>query len=462
MKHIFPDTQMRTDKILVEKLRVLYQGIFSVPANLVVSCVVAFMLRHSFPVPVLMGWLAATVLVAAARLVLHQFFLNAVARGTTGANWAPLFCAGSLMAGALWGGLCLGLTAWGKLNDFVLLTLVGAGMTAGALTTVVAYMPAFLAYAGAFILPLATISILNADSQIAANGWLMLLYLVVIASAAKKLSLNVGRTIELQVDNEALYLSLQQTRIERDEARTEKWSTLGQLSHELRTPLNAILGFSETMQAQMFGSLGSPRYLEYVSHIHSSGKHLLALTDGILQLARGEAGRIELDESWLNVSSILQDCIDTMLPAAEKSNITLTIAVAPDLPALQADETKLKQLALNLIGNAIKFTPAPGEVHVAAECTADRRIVLTVRDTGIGMCPEEIPLALEPFGRLGNPFKHQSEGMGLGLPICKRLVDLHGGEFSIESEPGKGTLCSVTFPPSRSLHAPASVEAAAA
>jgi signal transduction histidine kinase len=463
MKQISPDTQMRAKNILVEKLRILYQGIFSVPANLVVSCVVAFLLRHSFPAPVLIGWLTATVMVAAGRLLLHRIFLSAIARGNTSAIWAPLFCAGSFMAGALWGGLCLGLTVWGRPGDFVLLTLVGAGMTAGALTTVVTYMPAFMAYAVAFILPLATISILNADSQIAANGWLMLLYLVVIASAAKKLSLNVGRTIELQVDNEALHLSLQQTRIERDEARTQKWSTLGQLSHELRTPLNAILGFSETMQAQIYGLLGSPRYLEYASHIHSSGKHLLALTDGILQLARGEAGRIELNESRLDISRILQECVDTLLPAAEKSHITLTLTIAHGLPALQADETMLKQLALNLIGNAVKFTPAQGEVHVAADYT-DRGVVMTVRDTGIGMRPEDIPLALEPFGRLGNPFKHQSEGMGLGLPICKRLVDLHGGEFLIESEPGKGTLCSVTFPPSRVLpwQAAISTDAAAA
>lgn len=462
MKQIFPDTQVRAEKILVEKLRVLYQGIFSVPANLVVSCVVAFLLRHSFPAPVLIGWLAATVAVAAARLVLHRIFLSAIARGSASAKWAAFFSAGSFLAGAVWGALCLGLTAWGTSGDFVLLTLVGAGMTAGALTTVVTYMPAFLAYAIAFILPLATISIPNANSQIAANGWLMLLYLVVIASAAKKLNVNVARTIELQVDNEALQVSLQQTRIERDEARTQKWSTLGQLSHELRTPLNAILGFSETMQAQIYGALGSPRYLEYASHIHSSGKHLLALTDGILQLARGEAGRIELDESRLDLSRILRDCVDMMLPAAEKSGVTITLTVAPGLPALQADETKLKQLAFNLIGNAVKFTPARGEVHVAADCTADGGIVITVRDTGIGMQPGDIPLALEPFGRLGNPFRHQSEGMGLGLPICKRLVELHGGAFTIESEPGKGTLCSVTFPPSRVLPRQAGLSADAA
>jgi two-component system cell cycle sensor histidine kinase PleC len=446
-----PSAEQRSDRILAEKLRLLYRGNFAVPVNLAVACAVAFLLRDSFPQTLLIAWLAATALVAGLRILHHRRFLRAAARSLNNARWAVKFCTGAFASGLVWGALALGLPIWGDANEYVLLTLMGAGMTAGALTTIVAYLPAYLAYAGSFIFPLAVALLMHPDHNIAATGWLMLLYLLVIGFAARNLSQAVSRTIEIRVDNEVLRDSLKQAQIERDEARTEKWSTLAQLSHELRTPLNAILGFSEAMREQIFGPLGNDRYREYAAHVHSSGQHLLTLTVEILQLSQGEAGKLTLNESAVDLEAVVGNCLDDMTPAAQKDELTLKGMVSPRLPLIRADAAKVRQMLLYLVDNAIKFTPSHGAVSIEASPAADGGVDLVVRDTGIGMKAEDIPLALQPFGRIATPLKHATEGIGLGLPICKRLAELHGAQLVISSEPGKGTACKISFPASRCI-----------
>jgi two-component system, cell cycle sensor histidine kinase PleC len=444
----------RSDRILAEKLRLLYRGNFAVPVNLAVACVVAFLLRDSFPQTLLIAWLAVTALVASLRLLLHRQFLRAVASRRCTVCWAFRFCIGSFASGLLWGAVCLGLPVWGDTNQYVLLTLVGAGVSAGALTTIVAFLPAYLAYAGSFVLPLAAALLMHPDHNIAATGGLLFLYLLVIGFAARNLSQAVTRTIEIRVDNEVLRDSLKQAQIERDEARTEKWSTLAQLSHELRTPLNAILGFSEAMREQIFGPLGNDRYRDYAAHVHSSGRHLLTLAVEILQLSQGEAGKLELNESAVDLAAVVGNCLDDMTPAAQKDELALKSIVSPRLPLIRADDTKIGQILFYLVDNAIKFTPSHGTISIEASPAADGGIDLVVRDTGIGMKAEDIPLALQPFGRIASPLKHATEGMGLGLPICKRLAELHGAQLVISSEPGKGTACKVSFPVSRCIGPP--------
>lgn len=441
----------RSDRILAEKLRLLYRARFAAPANLAVAAVVALLLWGSFPHPLLTGWLAATALVAGLRTLLHRRFKQNAAAAQCGTRWARYFCIGSFTSGLIWGGLCVAFPIWGQTSQFVLMMLVAAGMTAGALMTYAPYPPAFLAYAIPFIAPLAIVSLMHPNYYIAANGGLMLLYLPGLGLAATNLSISIGRTIELQVDNETLQDSLTQARIERDNARTEKWSTLAQLSHELRTPLNAILGFSEAIREQLFGPLGNDRYREYAGHVHTSGRHLLTLIVEILQLSQGEAGKLEMNESDVDLSAVANTCLDVMAPAAREAALTLDVAIPPRLPLLRADEGKIRQLLFNLVDNAIKFTPPDKNVSIEASLAVDGGIDLVVRDTGIGMKAEDIPLALQPFGRIASPLKRETEGTGLGLPICKRLAELHGAEFSISSEPGKGTAVKIAFPALRCM-----------
>jgi signal transduction histidine kinase len=179
--------------------------------------------------------------------------------------------------------------------------------------------------------------------------------------------------------------------------------------------LNAILGFSEAMREQFFGPLGNDRYREYAAHVHSSGQHLLTLTVQILELSQGEAGKLELNETAVDLAAVVRNCLDVMTPAAQKAELTLKDLVPTGLPLIRADETKIRQMLFYLVDNAIKFTPH-GRVSIEASAAADGGIDLVVRDTGIGMKAEDIPLALQPFGRIASPLKHKNEGMGLGLP----------------------------------------------
>jgi two-component system, cell cycle sensor histidine kinase PleC len=450
----------RTNRILAEKLRLLYRGNFAVPANFVIACVVAYTLKDSFPQPVLAAWLALTAIVVAARIVLYRRFLKAVAQGPCSVCWGRAFCIGALASGSLWGAMCLGLPVWGTASDYVVMTLVITGISAGALTTIVAYLPAYFCYVVTMVLPLSAALLQHQNSGISTTGWLLLLFLAVIGFAAKNLSRSAVVSIALHVDNEALNGSLKQALTERDAARTEKWSSLAQLSHELRTPLNAILGFSEAMHREYFGPLGNARYKDYALHVHSSGKHVLALIDEILQLSQGESGKLTLSEGDVDTAAAIAGCLELMRPMAQESNLKLKAEIAANLPLLRADEAKLRQVLLSLTNNAIKFTPS-GEITVAASLRPDGGIDLAVRDTGIGMMAEDIPLAMLPFGRIASPLKHENEGMGVGLPLCKRLAELHGAEFHIESEPGEGTACTISFPASRSIGAdrPAAVAA---
>jgi two-component system, cell cycle sensor histidine kinase PleC len=462
MPKIVMSDKQRTERILIEKLRLLYRGNFAVPANLVIASLVAYALSNSFPRPLLLLWLTAMAAVVLGRMLLYQRFLKAVATRSCSQCWANAFCAGAFLSGALWGIICIGLHDWGTSAQYIMLTLVVSGVTAGALTTIVTYLPAFIAYAVPMIVPLAITLLLHRETDIAVVGWLMFLYIGVLAVASHNLSKSAVRSIELAIDNEALNQSLSLAQNERDAARGEKWSTLAQLSHELRTPLNAILGFSEAMLKQYFGPLGSTRYLEYSEHIQASGRHLLTLIDEILQMARSENGKLTLDETNIDPGEAVRACIAVLAPLAQKRQQKLGAEIAPGLPLIRADKAKLQQMLLALAGNAIKYTPLQGAILITAQRAAEDAIRFEVLDTGIGMQAEDIPRALQPFERLANPLKHEAEGIGLGLPICQRLADLHGARLDIESTPGRGTVCSLVFPPGRSIERREAEQAAAA
>jgi len=447
---IIGDT-VRSDRILAEKLRLLYRGNFAVPANFVIACVAAFALKSSFPALFLAAWLAANAIVVVLRILLYRRFLRADLTSRCSVCWARAFCIGSLASGVLWAAVCLGLPVWGHENQYVALTLVIAGISAAALTTIVTYLPAYFSYAAPMIVSLATALLFHPDPAISVTGWLMLLFLAILGLAAKNLSRAAVRSIELNIDNEALNESLKRARIERDAARTDKWSTLSQLSHELRTPLNAILGFSEALYREYFGPLGNARYKDYASHVVDSGRHVLALINEILELSQGEAGQIELNEGTVDPDGVVGACLKAMAPAAEQAQLTLTASTAAGLPLLRADETKLHRMLLTLVSNAIKFTPPGGAVCIGLSTRPDGGVDLAVRDNGIGMRAEDIPLALQPFGRLASPAMHKNEGMGLGLTVCKRLAELHGARLIVDSELGVGTTCTIAFPAGRSM-----------
>src|ERR1041384_1394664 len=267
-------------------------------------------------------------------------------------------------------------------------------------------------------------------------------------------------TLIARAEKDALIGELEQAKSISDEARRRaeganiaKSQFLAQMSHELRTPLNAILGFSEVMKTEVFGAHQVPAYKEYSADIHSSGQHLLNLINEILDLSRIEAGRYELTEEPVSLTVVVEDCHHLLKLRAQNRGITIHEVFEENLPRLWADERALRQVCLNLLSNAIKFTPSGGEIWLKVGWTAAGGQYLSVKDTGPGIPEEEIPIVLSSFGQGSNAIKSAEQGTGLGLPIAKKLVDMHGGTFTLKSKLRVGTEAIVTFQPERALAA---------
>ena len=234
-----------------------------------------------------------------------------------------------------------------------------------------------------------------------------------------------------------------------EEASAQKSDLLAKISHEIRTPLNAIIGFAEVMLEERFGPIGNERYKEYLKDVHASGAHVISLVNDLLDLAKIEAGRLELAFASVDLNSVVSSCFTLLQPQAARERIVMRTSVAVKLPPVVADERSLRQIVLNLVSNAIKFTDAGGQVIVSTALTDRGEVAFRVRDTGIGMTEEEVEAALEPFRQLATARKRG--GTGLGLPLTKALVEANRGALQISSHPNEGTLVEVIFPPTRVL-----------
>jgi signal transduction histidine kinase len=241
------------------------------------------------------------------------------------------------------------------------------------------------------------------------------------------------------------------SKIMAERANEEKSSFLAKMSHELRTPLNAIIGFADVIKSEIVGPMGNDQYKIYAGDIESSGQHLLALINDILDISKAEAGKLELYEEAFNIEESVMSALRIIEPLAEKKELTINVDIAENLPLLCADERRFKQILLNLLSNAVKFTPIDGEVTVGIQVDQMGRMVIYVKDTGIGIPADQLPTILEEFSRVENAETKSIEGTGLGLPLTKLLIEHHGGEMDIASEVGEGTTVQFWFPAKRLL-----------
>jgi signal transduction histidine kinase len=235
------------------------------------------------------------------------------------------------------------------------------------------------------------------------------------------------------------------------DAAVRRLDFLAKVSHEVRTPLNSILGFTELMLQERFGPIGNARYKGYVEDIHQSGLYALSLLNDLLDISKIEAGKFELDFTAVDVAEIVEDCVASLHPLVKRARIVLRTSLAPDLPLVVADPRRLKQILLNLLTNAIKFTKEGGQVIVSGTMI-DGELRLRVGDNGVGMTKNEIAYAMQPFHQLDTAPRRQS-GTGLGLPVTKALVDAIRARLELASEPGAGTSADVLFPAERLFRA---------
>jgi len=236
-----------------------------------------------------------------------------------------------------------------------------------------------------------------------------------------------------------------------EKASTAKSEFLAKISHEIRTPLNAIIGFSEVMMDERFGPVGNDRYRQYLKDIHSSGGHLISLLNDLLDLSKIEAGKLDLTFVSVNLNDLVQQCVAIMQQQANSERVIIRTSLPNNLPQIVADTRSVRQIALNLLSNSIKFTGAGGQVIVSTAVTDEHEVVLRVRDTGAGMSEKELQTALEPFRQLATSARWGSSGTGLGLPITKALAEANHARFRINSQVADGTLVEVAFPATRVL-----------
>jgi len=255
----------------------------------------------------------------------------------------------------------------------------------------------------------------------------------------------------IAIENVRLFNEIQDKSRQLEVASQHKSEFLAKMSHEIRTPLNAIIGFSEVMMDERFGPIGNERYRQYLKDIHASGGHLISLLNDLVDLSKIEAGILDLTFVSVNLNDLLQQCVAIMQQQANRERVIIRTALAPNLPHIIADARSLRQIALNLLSNSIKYTGAGGQVIVSTALTDDQEVVLRVRDTGNGMSKEDLETALEPFRRADATGQWGSTGSGLGLPITKALVEANHARFRIASEVGDGTLVEVAFPTTRLL-----------
>lgn len=447
-------------QIAAEQTQLLFRSWYGQFANLINPAILVVILYEFVPHILLFGWWLALAAVTVWRISLVFGYRRAANGPEDTRRWARRYAIGAGLAGALWGlsSFAVFFTSSGLLQGVIAFVL--AGMTAGAVALSSAYMPAFVAFA----VPAVGTAII----AFAVHGGVIhiglaamsTVFLLILLAVARSWNRTIYRSIELQLSNADLIRRLE---IERDRAHAAnraKTDFLANMSHELRTPLNAILGFSEFMRREMLGPLGVPAYRDYVDDINDSGRHLHALINDILDVAKAEAGVLQLDERELDVDEVVESAVRMMRTASEHAEIEIVVTIPPGLPAILGDRRRVRQVLLNLLSNAVKFTKPGGRIAVRAT-RRDAGLEIVVEDNGTGMSQSQIEQVFEPFSQFSVDPTLAREGTGLGLGLSRRIMEQHGGTLTLESRLGEGTVARAVFPASRLVDVSAPAESAA-
>jgi two-component system cell cycle sensor histidine kinase PleC len=431
------------------------------PAMPLLTLMLAFTCLLWVPPLVAMFWLTATLASQAAQIYLCSHFFRKERHQNEQYDWINMMSASELVQGVCW--VMPLFLFWPGANSLQGAYLVAFTMAIIAVRLLVVnnFMPVLVAGTGIMTIGVAMRCIAQAEPIYYALAGLIITLEVFFLFVARQLGDTARDMVKYKAQKEDL---IEELKLERDKAETEKTKAeeanqaksifLATMSHELRTPLNAIMGFSEILKREMFGPLSVPAYKDYAGDIHHSGRYLLDLINDILDLSRIEAGRRDIQEEPFDILVCVKSAKALLNGKAQEKSISVTVDIEPSLPKLMGDLRGVNQILINLLTNAIKFTPAGGAVVVSAIRNAAGAMVVSVKDNGPGIPAHEINSALDSFSRGAIATKDAIDGAGLGLPIVKGLMDLHGGDVAINSKLGEGTEVLATFPARRVLTGP--------
>ena len=435
-------------------MRNLKPNVVLMPVLAAVACV---MFSRWIPLPRLLTWFGLVVLGALPQAAIAASFARRDPPAQEAHKWVAL-AAGSYFAfTAAWSSMGLFLWAPHDILNNMLIMLLLACTLAGSAAVSGASLPVSMTGLASYGAVLVLLPLRQSGEVYAGLSVLALCYAGYMVHVSRSIHRTARDMLLLRHDKNDLIEALAGAKAASDSARERaeaaslaKSQFLANMSHELRTPLNAILGFSEMIHT---GALGqdSKRHIEYAHIIYDSGHHLLTLINDILDLARIEAGGLQLHESRFDLGRLIAECVRLMTPRIHSGGIALACELAPELGDLQADERAIKQVLLNLLSNATKFTPPGGRITIFVHCEADGSLALGVRDTGLGIAKADQARVFQHFGQGRHDVVTTDKGTGLGLPIVKGLVDAHGGWLELTSAVGEGTCVTIHFPPER-LH----------
>ncbi len=459
------DLQVEVERDKRIDLALLRATVENLKANRVVAPIFGLAICAMFPQWVslahLAGWYTQMLAALVPQLIILAYLPQNIGAGGDMHKWRLRIAAANLFFIANWASLGIWFWASGDKNSnhIMIELLLAATMAAHAATTSACrtiWRPALLLYVvvltavpmqGLFQPETFTRSVMMA---VAAPFYVAFLALI----AQRNYKRARAATITIQ-ERDTLMAELVMAKLESDRRREQaeaanlaKSRFLANMSHELRTPLNAILGFSEIISSRMFEN-DTDRNVEYAAMIHSSGKHLLALINDILDLAKIEAGRWQLAEAKLNLFHIAEDALQLVMWRAKSDDVVLANEIDPSIATLYADERAIKQILINLLSNAVKFTPEGGKITVFAERQDGEGLILGVSDTGVGIAAEDQAKVFDSFGQGRHDVVAADKGTGLGLAIVKGLAETHGGQVRLDSQVGKGTCVTVHFPAAR-------------